>query len=186
MKLTFAIAFGLLLSASVLVHAQATSDQQTRSTEQELIALSTQWMEALERKDLPALERFLAEDYFISAPGEVEKTDRNEWLKNAVELDWTSLKYHNPRVNVYGDTAVVTALLDFKVTGSLGIPLSSDAQVTDIWVKRNGQWQVAARHLGAYSIGGLFRMALGFIAGLSLCFAIWLTLRLRKKFVTRN
>ena len=180
MKLIFAIGFGLLLSAAFLVHAQETSE------EQELITLSAQWMEALERKDRVALERFLAEDYFITAPGEIEKTDRSEWLKNAIELDWTSLKYHNPRVNIYGDSAVITGLLDFKVTGSWGIPLSSDAQVTDIWVKRNGQWQVAARHLGAYSIGGWFRMALGFIAGLSLCFAIWLALRLQRKFPTRK
>ena len=186
MKLNLSIAFGSLLLASVLTHAQETPGQQTNAAEQELITLSTQWMGALERKDRAMLERFLADDFFITAPGDVEKTDRSEWLKNAMELDWSSLEYHNFRVNIYGDTAVVTALLDFKVTGGLGIPIGSDAQVTDVWVKRNGRWQVTARHLGAYSLGGWIRVALGFIAGLLLCFVIWLALKLRRRFAAKR
>jgi ketosteroid isomerase-like protein len=186
MKIKLSIAFGSLLLATVLTLAQETSGQQTDAAEQELITLSTQWMEALERKDRDVLERFLADDFFVTAPGSVEKTERGEWLKNAIEMDWSSLQYHNFRVNIYGETAVVTALLDFKVTTGWGIPISSDAQVTDIWVKRNGRWQVAARHLGAYSLDVWIRGALGFIAGLSLCFAIWLALKLRRRFAAKR
>ncbi len=188
MKLLFSIAFGSLLLASVLILAQETSGQQTNAAEQELITLSTQWMEALERKDQAALERFLADDFFITALGDVEKTDRSGWLKNAAELDWSSLKYHNFRVNIYGDTAVVTALLDFKFAGSAGglkIPINN-AEVTDIWVRRNGQWQVAARHLGSSSLGGWIRAILGFVAGLGLCFIIWLLLKFRRRFAAKK
>ena len=189
MRLLFSIILSSLLLANVFVsHAQETSGQQTNAAEQELITLSTQWMEALERKDQAALERFLADDFFITAPGDIEKTDRIEWLKNARELGWGSLKYHNFRVNIYGDTAVVTALLDFKFAGSAGglkIPINN-AEVTDIWVRRNGQWQVAARHLGSSSLGGWIRVILGFVAGLGLCFIIWLLLKLRRRFAAKK
>jgi len=71
MKL-FSIAFvSLLLISAFVICAQETSGQQTNPSEQELITLSTQWMEALERKDRDALERFLAEDFYLSSPGEL-------------------------------------------------------------------------------------------------------------------
>jgi len=189
MRLLFSMMLGSLFLANVFVsHAQEASGQQTNSAEQELITLSKQWMEALERKDQAALERFLADDFFITAPGDIEKTDRSEWLKNAEELGWSSLKYHNFRVNTYGDTAVVTALLDFKFAGSpdgFKIPIN-EAEVTDIWVRRNGQWQVAARHLGSTSTGGWIRVALGLIVGLILCLMIWLLPKLKRRFAAKK
>ncbi len=89
-------------------------------------------------------------------------------------------------MDIYGDTAVMTALIDFKVTARWGIPIITDTQVTDVWVRRNGQWQVAARHLGAASIGNYLRLAVGFIAGLVVCSLIWLLLRLKRRFTTKK
>jgi hypothetical protein len=101
-------------------------------------------------------------------------------------MDWRNLRFHNFKVDFYGDTAVVTALVDFKVTTKSGIPISTNGQVTDIWIKRNGQWQVAARHLGAYSIDGYIRLIVGFIAGLTLCLVVWLLLRLKRRFAAKK
>lgn len=187
MKLLLFIVSGLLLLASVFtVRAQETPVQESRTAEQELIALSTQWMEAVERKDRAALERFLADGFYISKPGSLAKIERSEWLKGAFDRDWHDFRYHNFKVDVYGDTAVVTALLDSHIRSKWGFSYGSDAQVTDIWVKRNGQWQVAARHLGAYSIVGWIRLGLGFIAGLALCFVVRLFLKLKRRFATNR
>lgn len=186
MKLSSTAFVSLLLMSAFAIRAQEASGRQTNASEQELVALSTQWMEALERKDQAALERFLAEDFYISAPGELNKVRRSEWLKNALEMDWRNLRYHNFKVDLYGDTAVVASLLDFKVTTKSGIPISTNTQVTDIWVKRDGQWQVAARHLGAYSIGGHFRLAAGFVAGLTFCLLVWLLQRLRRRLAAKR
>jgi len=183
MKLLFSVLLGSLLVYSI--SAQETSAQATDATRQELIALSTQWMDAVVRKDRPALERVLADDYYYAPAGELEITDRSAWLKRAMELDWLDLRYRNIKVDVYQDMAVVTALVDSKL-GIWGIPLHSDVQVTDIWAKRNGQWQVVARHLGASSVVGQVRVALGFAAGLSLCFAAWLFLRLKRRFAAKG
>lgn len=181
-RLSIIILLYLLASPPIFSQSpNANGAQPATSEQQQLIDLSEQWMNALERQDRAALERFLADDYYISAPGELTKVGRSEWLKNAVELKWDSLKYHNFKIDIYGDTAVVTALLDFRVTNRWGIPISSNCQTIDVWAKRNGQWQVAARHLGQYSIANKLRVAVGFIIGLALCFLVWLFLKLRRR-----
>lgn len=184
----------LLVFALLLIALASPAFSQVQNSEaitysaaqQELITLSEQWNDALARKDMAALERFLAADFYVSAAGALRKTERSVWLKNVEEMDWNALKYRNIKVDVYGDAAVMTALIDFKVTNRWGIPISTDTQVTDVWTRRNGQWQVAARHLGAASIGNYLRLAAGFFAGLVVCSLIWLLLRLRKRFAGRN
>jgi ketosteroid isomerase-like protein len=187
MKRLFTAAL-LLIALTSTAFSQAPNGETSgySNAQQELIALSEQWNDALARKDAATLERILAEEYYISPPGETDKTVRSEWLKNAQEMDWRDLRFHNFKVDIYGDTAIVTALLDFKVTTRRGIPISTNAQVIDVWVKRDGRWQVAARHLGAYSLGGYVRLAVGFIAGLVFCFLIWLLLRLKRRFTGKR
>ena len=182
-------AFVCVLTAITFTACNQAQNGETPSystAEQELIALSNQWSDALARKDIAVLERFLAADFYVSTMGDLHKTPRSEWLKNVEEMDWNSLKYRNVKVDFYGDTAVMTALIDFKVTTKSGIPISTDTQITDIWVRRKGQWQVTARHLGAASIENYFRMIGGFVAGLAVCFIIWLLLKLRRRFAAKK
>src|SRR5947209_2846669 len=164
-KLSISILFVSLFFAGVFaVRGQETPGQDDHATEQELMALSAQWMDAVVRKDHAALDGFLAPDYYYSKPGDPDTTDRSTWLKNAMVMDWRYLHYRDFKVDLYGETAVVSAMVESKL-GMWGIPVSSDVQVTDVWVRRNGQWQVAARHLGASSIVGQFRVVIGFAAG---------------------
>jgi len=184
-KLTFSILFVSLLFAALFdVRAQETPGHDDDATKQELMTLSAQWMDAVVRKDQAALDGFLAPDYNYSKAGELEITDRSTWLKNAMVMDWRYLHYRNFKVDLYGETAVVSAMVESKL-GIWGIPLGSDVQVTDVWVKRNGQWQVSARHLGASSMVGTVRVLIGFAAGLALCFLAWLFLRLRRRFAAK-
>jgi hypothetical protein len=185
-KLSLSVVFVSLLFAGVFtVRAQETPGQDDHATEQELMALSAQWMDAVVRKDHAALDRFLAPNYYYSKPGDLEITDRSTWLKNAMIMDWRYLHYRDFKVDLYGETAVVSAMVESKL-GMWGIPVSSDVQVTDVWVKRNGQWQVAARHLGASSIVGQVRVVIGFAAGLALCFLAWLFFRSRRRKFAAN
>ena len=185
MKL-FSIAFvSLLIINTFLINPSEVFGQQSGS-EQELISLSTQWNEAVERKDEAALEQLLADEFYVSSPGDPKLVNRSEWIKNAVELDWHNMRYNNLKVDFYGDTAVVTGLLDFRVTTKLGIPIITNSQVTDVWIKRNSRWQVASRHLGSTSIGSYIRVGAGFAAGLGLSFLLWLFLRLKKRFLANK
>jgi len=157
-------------------------------SEQELIDLSVEWMQAVERKDRAALERLVADDFSIDKPGQPQPPDfagkphKQVWIQNAIEIDSHSYKYRGFKVRLYGDMAVVTALLDFKVKRKGGwFTLSSDAEVTDIWVRRDGRWQVVFRSLGEYSIGRRLQNAIGFGVGLAFCFVVWLLLKLRRR-----
>jgi hypothetical protein len=53
-----------------------------------------------------------------------------------------SLTHEDVQVRVYDETAVVTGLIVSKVQGGLNF----QSRFTDTFVKRNGRWQVVARH----------------------------------------
>ncbi|HYE76228.1 MAG TPA: nuclear transport factor 2 family protein [Blastocatellia bacterium] len=187
MKLILPIAICLLMLAPALVAQEAPVARQGANAEQELIDLSTKLMNAVEIKDRAVLERLVSDEFTLESPGAAgESVRKATWIDNAVAMKWENFKFHNFRVRFYGDTAVVTCLLDFKVTTGAGIPIWSDAQITDVWVKRNGQWQITARHLGADSLSGKIRIAAGFIAGLALWFLTWLIRKLRRRFAAKR
>ena len=81
---------------------------------------------------------------------------------------------------------MVSSLLDFKVTTGIGIPISSDVQVTDVWVRRDGQWLIAVRQLGEDSLSGTVRMVMGFLAAFVLWFFVRLIVRIRRRAKARK
>jgi ketosteroid isomerase-like protein len=169
----------LLIAVSLAVSAPAgLAEQAALATDREqLIELSNEWMAALERQDRATLERFLRDDYYISGVGELKTVNRDEWLKNAIGMKWSGLRFHDVKVDVYGDVAVVTSRLDFRVTGPLGLPIRADTLAVDVWVRSGDQWRVAARHFGASSIDRQINIALGIVLGLALAALVWLLLR---------
>jgi len=177
-KLFLAIVF---CAAQVLAVAQ--SDV---SIKRELVVRSNELMSAVERQDRAALELLVADEFMLEVPGDTARTPRAEWIDNAVNLKWEGFKFHNVKVRSFGEVAVVSSLLDFKVTTPIGIPISSDVQVTDVWVRRNGQWLIAVRQLGADSLSGTVRMVLGFLAALVLWFLVSMFRRLRRKAKARS
>ena len=182
MKLVLSTAIFLVMSIPAVVAQEAPVARQGSIAEQELIGLSTELMGAVERRDRPALERLVSDEFALESPGDSgEGVGKATWIDNAVGMKWEDFGFHNFRVRFFGDTAVVTFLLDFKVTTKAGVPINSDAQITDVWVRRNGRWQIAARHLGAYSLGGKIRFAAGFVAGLALWLLTWLIRKLRRR-----
>jgi len=154
--------------------------------DRELIARSNELMSAVERQDRAALELLVADEFKLEVPGDTASTPRAEWIDNAVNMKWSGFKFHNVKVRSFGEVAVVSSLLDFKVTTGIGIPISSDVQVTDVWVFRNGQWLIAIRQLGADSLSGTMRMIAGFLAALVLCFLVMVFVRRRRKAKARR
>lgn len=57
-----------------------------------------------------------------------------------------SSKLEDIRVQVYGDAAVVTLRSIEKGTTYKGKDLSGHYRWTDVFVKRNGSWQMVATH----------------------------------------
>ena len=163
-------------SVLCVVHVAARA-QPVVPSEEELIDRSNTLMSAVDRQDRAAWEGLVAQEFRLEVPGDTAFTPRTEWIDNAVGMDWSDFKFHNVKVHFLGDVAVVSSLLDFKITTSWGLPISSNTQVTDVWVLRDGEWKIAVRQLGAAAISSTMRMVAGFIAGMVTFLLIRLVVR---------
>ena len=117
----------------------------TSSMESEIAALERQWMEAWLRRDRPTCDRILADDFVLtSARGTL--MSKAEWLDGAMghivgqSFDWDEL-----RVRLFGEVAIVHARTRQSATVS-GHDWSGQFLLTDVWVHRDGRWQVVSRH----------------------------------------
>lgn len=133
-------------SSSPATPASSASPQPKEDVEQVLTKIERDWADAILKKDIATIERIVAEDcIFIVPDGRIlTRAQTNEELRAGV---WSpeSLAYENMKVRVFGDAAVVTALQIEKSTLK-GKDSSGRYLFTDIFVKRNGSWQVVAEH----------------------------------------
>jgi ketosteroid isomerase-like protein len=114
------------------------------TVEHELIALSRDWMRAAQEHDRDRLEILLAREF--SVVGAAGDLDRAAWLERVAELfTLDEFAYDEIDVEVYGDTAVLSSR--YRQVATLdGRDLSGEFLVTDVWIRRDGRWQVVRRH----------------------------------------
>jgi ketosteroid isomerase-like protein len=149
------------MTALLLLCGSASASDRPVPDEQQLIQLSYEWMSAIERKDRPALERIVARDFVLQKPGDppAQAVRREEWITNAIGMDWSGFRYENPEIIIHGDRATVTARLHFSVSS---MPVALDSTVVDLWQKRDGRWQVTNRYLGESAM----QLRIAFVAGI--------------------
>ena len=112
------------------------------SDEKTILELEKRWSAANVHKDVTVLEQILAEDYIgIEAIGMVgTKTQEIAGIKTGdVVVD--AEEPTQMKVRMYGDVAVVTGHLSVRDRrdGKAG---QHEVVFTDVWVKRDGRWQV--------------------------------------------
>ena len=117
----------------------------SESVRDEIVALANAWMDAVRRRDMPALERFLGEEYVLIS-GRIGRMERSGWLANASgPYAVREFSYGDVRVLDYGNVAIMDARLSQQATFN-GEDMSLAYFVTDSWVKRDGRWQIVLRH----------------------------------------
>jgi ketosteroid isomerase-like protein len=112
--------------------------------------LEHEWTDAIVKKDASVLERLLAEDFNGTSPtahtfpksAAIDELKSGKYAVKSMDLDEVS-------VNVYGDTAVSFTSQEEKSSYD-GKDISGHYHFTDVWVKKNGQWQVVASHGSRY------------------------------------
>src|SRR5438034_2464462 len=120
----------------------------TADVERQIAERERQWTQALLRRDVEAMNGFLADDYFLAIGVQgmpLQFMPRANWiaaLPTYVIHEWT---VDDMRVQVHGDTAVALMLVNQKATVA-GRDRSGQFFLTDIWVKNGDRWKVAARH----------------------------------------
>ena len=113
------------------------------TVEQELVALEREWMDAVRRKDTETLERIVGTDYVYAASGQ-GRWSRQRWMETVRIYDIDRFEFADVDVRPYGDVAVV--LSDYRQDATVaGERRSGDFLLTDVWVRRDGRWQVVAR-----------------------------------------
>jgi ketosteroid isomerase-like protein len=110
----------------------------------ELIHLSNELIAAVQRHDRHRLDELVGREFTLN--GAAGQLDREAFLAAAAgpyEIDDWAYEEIDPEI--YGDTAVLVSR--YSQTARLdGRDVSHRMHVTDIWVRRDGRWQIVRRH----------------------------------------
>ncbi|HKP85347.1 MAG TPA: DUF4440 domain-containing protein [Blastocatellia bacterium] len=124
------------------------------AVEQELLKLEREWLDAYVKRDAAAMDRIEADDFMITYPDGkvVTKSEEIANIKRpAPDGPAPTFTTEETKVRVYGDTAILTGKVIQKGTyaggPNKGQEYNIQSRYTDVYVKRNGRWQVVASHL---------------------------------------
>jgi hypothetical protein len=111
---------------------------------EELVGLSYELVRAVQEHDTKRLDELLADEFTLD--GAAGTLDRRQLLDAAAGTYMIEdFAYHEIDPAIYGNTAVVLsryrqqALVD-------GRDASGELRITDVWVRRDGRWQIVRRH----------------------------------------
>ena len=132
-----------VLCCSAFAHSKGAP---SAGAEQAVMRIERELLNAVLKGDPSANERYLADTYVFTGPdGTVEnKAQAIADLKSG-DLKLQSASLDGAKVQVYGDTAVVTYSSNDKGTYK-GKDISGKTRWTDVFVNHNGRWQVVASH----------------------------------------
>ncbi len=115
--------------------------------QQELLAATSEWAEAMISNDADRIGSFMADEWVIvSERGVSTKEHFLSFVRSGQLTHTTFVMVGEPRVKFYGDTAVMTA----RVTNTAqfgGQEFDADEFTTDVLVKRDGRWLCVLSHI---------------------------------------
>ncbi len=128
------IALALALATSSMASAQ--------TVEQQLTKLENDWAKATITKDYAVLDKVMSDDFTSSGDpdGSVATKAQEIASMKSGEAVFSSYKYSDLKVRVYGTAAVVTGLQTFGMQMK-GKDASGTFRFTDTWVKKGDSWQ---------------------------------------------
>jgi len=118
---------------------------------EQIIARERASVDAWRRKDKTFFADLLAEDatYFSAYSPYLDTDAKKNFLPKfeqyAEQLKYQDFQMYNPRVQIYGDVAVLTYQASVAANFN-GQPLNYTAKMTSIYVKQGNTWRVAHGH----------------------------------------
>ncbi len=115
--------------------------------EEAIVALEREWLDALEKSDVAALDRILADDFVEVGPGG-ESQDKATSLAETRKGDmaFESIEMIDSKTRVFGNTALLIGTGAVKASYK-GEDMSGTYRWTDAFVKRNGRWVAVSGHV---------------------------------------
>ena len=138
----------LLFAVGVILVAKFDRNE-TKDVENEIRKLDIEEADAILKKDTEALDRLTSEDFFVNSPR--NKIVRGREVVKLLLFDgvinYKSFDRQIESVAIYGDTAVVMGHETVvNESGPNATSVTVKRRYTNIWLKRNGQWVLSARH----------------------------------------
>lgn len=136
----------ILLLFSAAVVSAASPDPKT---EKEVLAALEAYKQAMMKKDSAALSKILSDDltYTHSSNLHEDKAAVLASLKAGTVIE--AIDFKDPKVRVYGGTALVKTDVDFR-NNAAGTVTVSKLNVLHVFVKGPQGWQLAARQATRY------------------------------------
>ncbi len=120
------------------------------TAEAEVVKTEREWLDAYLKADAAAMERIEADEFTLTFPNgqTITKAQEMERIKASKPRTDGSLEFsaEGTKVRLYGDTAVLTGIVVQKEKVKGEEKVNRD-RYTDVWVKRDGRWQVVASQL---------------------------------------
>ena len=135
-----------LLNALFCTGFAQSTKQPPGGADEAVMGIVREILTAILKGDASASERYLASTYiFTGTDGTVENKAQTISDLKSGDLKLQSASLDGAKVQVYGDTAVVTYSSNDKGTYK-GKDISGTTRWTDVFVNHNGRWQVVASH----------------------------------------
>ncbi len=133
--------FGFLMAAAAMAMAADSP------AEKAVLKAAQDLAQAQMKKDRAALEKLLGDEIVYShSSGMVEtKADHiKATMRPVAESNYEKIEYTDPRIMVYGNTAVMTCKALYSVNNA-GKKADNHLTMLQTWVKRGSNWQLVAR-----------------------------------------
>jgi ketosteroid isomerase-like protein len=119
----------------------------TSDDEQELRELENDWLSVYISGDRATYDRVVADDFTGTDESAVQRgKEQDRALLPAAPVPGAIALNEDMQVRLYGETAMITGRILTKAkVGDQEIP-GFATRFTDTWLKRQGRWQVVARH----------------------------------------
>jgi ketosteroid isomerase-like protein len=121
------------------------------SDAQEIEGLENDFSKAILEKDMVRLDALLAPEYRLVGVRSTGTSDmpREAWFAGLGRMTFSRFEPTVSSIEVFGDTALATVegswTLEFD-----GRHIDERFYVTDVWVRRDGQWRIVRRHSSPY------------------------------------
>ncbi|UKJ08409.1 nuclear transport factor 2 family protein [Solitalea lacus] len=115
--------------------------------EQQFMALETRWMNAWKNKDEATARKLIADEFTLtSSLSTGELINKEGWINKAMHhYDCKDFRFDQLMVRVYDKTAVLNIWFHQEAWAK-NKDWSGDFLLTDVWIQKNNEWQVVARH----------------------------------------
>jgi hypothetical protein len=114
----------------------------------ELLKLEQALNVGVKNHDTTMLKDIIAKEYQLTGPRSTQPVPRDKWLVNCFQWSFDSATHTEISVINWEEVAIFRSLQYFynlKVGNNSAVTKSPGSWVTDLWVRRDGRWQLLTR-----------------------------------------